>query len=66
MKTILYFNNTYFGNFQLAAYEIQIAGRWENGTVAVRTQSETAVVALEAKALFLIVTFCPGQYFHVT
>lgn len=51
---------TYFDSFQWGASENQIVDRRGSGTAADRTQSGIAVVALEAKALFLIVIFCPA------
>lgn len=44
---------TYFGNFQLAAYEIQTADRQENGMDVVQRQNEIVVVVLEVITLKL-------------
>lgn len=51
---------TYFDSFRWVASENQIVDRRGSGTAADRTQSGIAAVALEARALFLIVIFCPA------
>lgn len=44
---------THFGNFQLAAYEIRIVDRQENGMDVVQRQNEIVVVVLEVITLKL-------------
>lgn len=48
---IMYNENTYFDNFQLAAFENQIMDRLENETVVGQKQNGIVVVALKVITL---------------